>query len=87
VNSITISFGDYYRPEHIAFHKKSSTSGNFEPWHYLVTEEEQCETVFGVPFKTIPIPTNAVLCTRYTDAALETNENVSEMYCTSKLHT
>ena len=87
MNSITISFGDYYRPEHIAFHKKSSTSGNFEPWHYLVTEEEECETVFGVPFKIIPIPNNAVLCTRYTDAALETNENVSEMYCTSKLHT
>ena len=77
MNSITISFGDYYRPQDIALYKKSSSSGTFEPWHYLVTEGEECETLFGVAFSTSgPHSRDEVLCTSYGRGALETNENV-----------
>ena len=86
MNSITISFGDFYRPDHIVFSKKSNTTSNFEPWHYLVTEMGECENIFAVPYKTFPSPSDPVLCTSYDNAALQTNENVSELCYTSKLY-
>ncbi|XP_028399262.1 laminin subunit gamma-1-like [Dendronephthya gigantea] len=76
--SITIYFGDYFRPDQLALYKKSSINGRFQPWHYLVTDSKKCEEVFGVPYKDIPFPRNSVLCKRYDRAAaLETKENVT----------
>lgn len=76
VKSITISFGDYFRPGQIAFYKKTGNN-SFTPWHFLVTEQEQCDEVYGKPYKTIPATNDDVLCTIYQTGAFETNENVS----------
>ena len=46
----------------------------------------ECENIFAVPYKTIPSPRDPVLCTSYDNAALQTNENVSELCYTSKLY-
>jgi hypothetical protein len=67
----------------LGFYKNNGST--FEPWHYLVTNHEECETVFGVPYDTtfIPATTKSVLCRRYGQAALETNENVSMFFNSS----
>jgi hypothetical protein len=67
----------------LGFYKNNGST--FEPWHYLVTNHEECETVFGVPYDNtfIPATTKSVLCRRYGQAALETNENVSMFFYSS----
>lgn len=78
VESINISFGDNYPPARIAFSKKSSNnaSKNFAPWHYMVTESENCKNKFGTKYQEIPAVPNSILCSKYGTKALGIQENV-----------
>ncbi|XP_073244875.1 netrin-4-like [Porites lutea] len=77
VNQLVIRFGEYYRPGQLAFYKSSDYGQSYEPWHYFVSNVDDCQEKFGVTYKTKPTTVNDVLCMEYTSEAVDKNDVVS----------
>ena len=76
VNQLVIRFGEYYRPGQLAFYKSSDYGQSYEPWHYFVSNVDDCQEKFGVTYKTKPTAVNDVLCMEYTSEAVDKNDVV-----------
>ena len=77
---LSMTFGDYRRPEQIAFYKSKDFGVTYEPWHFLVSPPalEQCRDVFGMPVTYNPEKVDTVICQQYPNYfPLEYNETVS----------
>ena len=77
---ISVAFGDYRRPEQIAFYKSKDYGATFEPWHFLVSPPatEQCREMFGMEETSNPSRVDTVICQQYPSYfPLEYNETVS----------
>ncbi|XP_028406846.1 laminin subunit beta-1-like [Dendronephthya gigantea] len=75
-----MTFGDYRRPEQIAFYKSKDFGATFEPWHFLVSAPavEQCRDVFNMPVTFNPEKVNTVICQQYPSYfPMEYNETFS----------
>ena len=82
-----MTFGDYRRPEQIAFYKSTDYGVTYEPWHYLVSPPalEQCRDIFNMPVTYNPEKVDTVICQQYPNYfPLEYNETVN---LSSKLFT
>lgn len=83
-----MTFGDYRRPEQIAFYKSKDYGVTFEPWHFLVSAPalEQCRDVFNMPVTYNPQQVDTVICQQYPSYfPMEYNETVS-LLCVAGLH-
>ena len=76
MNQLVIRFGEYYRPGQLAFYKSSDYGQSYEPWHYFVSNVDDCQEKFGVTYKTKPTAVNDVLCMVYTSEAVDKNDVV-----------
>lgn len=73
---VVIRFGEYYRPGQLAFYKSSDYGQTYEPWHYFVSDGDECQEKFGVPFQSNPVTVKQVLCMVYPTESVESNDNV-----------
>jgi hypothetical protein len=77
---LSMTFGDYRRPEQIAFYKSKDFGVTYEPWHFLVSAPalEQCRDVFNMPVTYNPQKVDTVVCQQYPSySPMEYNETVS----------
>ena len=76
-----MTFGDYRRPEQIAFRRSKDYGTTFEPWHFSVSPPamDQCREVFDVDVTSGPEKVDTVMCQQYPNYfPLEYNETVSQ---------
>ncbi|XP_057303936.1 laminin subunit alpha-1-like isoform X1 [Hydractinia symbiolongicarpus] len=77
---LLFQFGDYRRPGQIAIYKSSDFGKTYTPWHYMVSQRQECTTVFGIPDSEIYIlpdqKINRVLCQEYSGYPFEYGEQV-----------
>ncbi|XP_078373908.1 laminin subunit alpha-like [Oculina patagonica] len=76
-NQLVIRFGEYYRPGQLAFHKSSDYGQTYEPWHYFVSNADECQEKFNMPLKNNPVRVDEVLCMVYTTESVDRNDIVS----------
>jgi hypothetical protein len=73
-------FGDYRRPGQIAIYKSADFGRTFQPWHFMVTQQHECTTVFGIPESEIYIlpddNVHRVLCQQYAGFPYDFGETV-----------
>ncbi|KAK2550366.1 Laminin-like protein epi-1 [Acropora cervicornis] len=72
---VVIRFGEYYRPGQLAFYKSSDYGQTYEAWHYFVSDGDECQEKFGVPFQSNPVRVKQVLCMVYPTESVESNDN------------
>ena len=73
---MVIRFGEYYRPGQLAFYKSSDYGQTNEAWHYFLSDGDECQEKFGVPFQSNPVTVKQVLCMVYPTESVESNDNV-----------
>ena len=80
VNKLVITFGEYYRPGQLVFYKSSDYGQSYQPWHYFVSTEDECQEKFNRPLESNPVRVDQVLCTVYPTESKDINDVVSNLW-------
>uniref|UniRef100_A0A7M5V486 Uncharacterized protein n=1 Tax=Clytia hemisphaerica TaxID=252671 RepID=A0A7M5V486_9CNID len=77
---LVFQFGDYRRPGQIAIYKSTDFGRTWQPWHFMVTQQHECTTVFGIPESEIYVlpdeNVQRVLCQQYSGYPFDFGEKV-----------
>ena len=68
-----IRFGEYYRPGQLVFYKSTDYGQSYEPWHYFVSNADECQEKFNRPVQNSPVRVDQVLCMVYPTESVDRN--------------